>query len=268
MLNSILTEVGRLRRKFAWTVLLAAAPGALPAQTPAVHGTLVELFTSQGCSSCPPADRLLARLGQESEGKIIPLAFHVDSWNHAGWTDRFSSHEWTLRQLTYGRALYLNQVYTPQAVIDGRVEMVGSNEAKVRSALAVSATLPAGAISLKLEPEDSRVGVQADVTVPETLRSEKLDLMMAVFETDLVTPVGSGENGGKTLRDEYVVRSLRRADRLPAGGPSHSVHAADLPLEKEWNRAHLGVAAFLQDPHSLAVRGAAASFLTPRASAQ
>ncbi|HWC65845.1 MAG TPA: DUF1223 domain-containing protein, partial [Thermoanaerobaculia bacterium] len=87
-------------------------------------GVLVELFTSQGCSSCPPADRILGRLG--GEPGVIPLAFHVDYWNHAGWSDPFSRHAWSVRQQAYVRRFRLDAEYTPQAVVDGAAQLVGS----------------------------------------------------------------------------------------------------------------------------------------------
>src|SRR5262245_60801676 len=112
---------------------LAARPAGAGDDPPAaVHPVVVELFTAQGCSSCPPADRLLTELGGNGGGGIIPLAFHVDYWNHDGWTDPFSSAEWTKRQAAYARRLGLQQVYTPQAVVDGSVELIGSRAPELR----------------------------------------------------------------------------------------------------------------------------------------
>jgi hypothetical protein len=233
---------------------LAAAPAGAGEESPAsVHPVVVELFTAQGCSSCPPADRVLTELGGESGGRIIPLAFHVDFWNHDGWTDPFSSADWTKRQVAYARKLGLQQVYTPQAIVDGSVELVGSRGQELRSAVAAAAAKPAAAIALKLEPSESKVRVRAEVELPEALRSSgSWELMLAVYETGLVTPVRAGENGGKTLQNDYVVRTLRRGDRVRAT----STQTATLSLEKSWNRERLGIAAFLQDPSTLEIRGA------------
>ncbi|HYX20289.1 MAG TPA: DUF1223 domain-containing protein [Thermoanaerobaculia bacterium] len=224
------------------------------------HVVLVELFTSQGCSSCPPADRLLTAIGGEDAGKVVPLAFHVDFWNSQGWTDPFSSREWTFRQVAYERALEQSQPYTPQAVIDGSAEVLGSDADKLRAAIRAAAERPAArlAIALAVAPSSSRVEVAVDVERPDDLRAQKLDLYAAVFETGLSTPVGRGENGGQTLRNDYVVRVLEKIGRLSKGDASPSHHATSLRLSKNWNAAHLGVAVFLQDPASLAVRGAAA----------
>src|SRR6476646_10282347 len=101
------------------------------------RAVVVELFTSQGCSSCPPADELLGRIARDPSlrGRVIPLAFHVDYWDHLGWRDPFSSPEWSQRQLDYVRAMHLSGAYTPQAVVGGAREFVGSNESQLFSAI-------------------------------------------------------------------------------------------------------------------------------------
>lgn len=237
----------------------ASAPPGDPAPN---HAVLVELFTSQGCSSCPPADRLLTKLGVESEGRVVPLSFHVDIWNHDGWSDPFSRSEWTQRQATYARAFRLQGLYTPEAVIDGRAELVGSKEEGIRNAIASAASRPAAQIALRFEPADSKIRVIADVQRPEALRGRKLDLMLALFETDLVTSVKRGENGGQTLRNDYVVRILRQVARMSAGGPARAQYNEAFPVDKGWNRDRLGVAAFLQDPQSLEIHGANAQLVS------
>jgi hypothetical protein len=219
---------------------------------------LVELFTSQGCSSCPPADRLISAVAAERAGGVVALEFHVDFWNSGGWTDPFSSRDWTARQVAYERALGQSQPYTPQAVVDGHVEMVGSDASRLRPALDAAAARPGGRIQLQLEPSAARVQVGADVTIPDALRDRRLDLMAAVFERNLTTSVGRGENGGHTLHNDFVVRSLERVDKIAAGSPASSRHAATLRLSKDWDASRLGVAVFLQDPKSLEIVGAAA----------
>jgi hypothetical protein len=225
------------------------------------HVVVVELFTSQGCSSCPPADRLLTSLGEQSGGRVVPLAFHVDFWNSAGWKDPFSQADWTRRQAAYERVLGIKNVYTPQAVVDGSIELIGSNADALGAAVATSAARPAATVVLRLQPAGSDVLAEVDVDRPEALRRGKLDLMFAVYEEQLVTSVGRGENGGRTLRNDYVVRTLRTGDRL-SGAEARSHHSIRLRLEKEWNTAHLGVAAFLQEPKSLQIFGARAEPLT------
>lgn len=247
---------------FPIVALLAAlvsrpAVAGSPAGDPGGRPVIVELFTSQGCSSCPPADRLLGRLGAEDGGHVIALAFHVDYWNHLGWSDPFSSRRWSDRQAQYARRFHLEAPYTPQAVIDGAVEMVGSRETDLRSAIAARAARPAAALAVRVSPAGAGIRVDVDVDRTGPVREKKLDLMIAVFETGLVTPVKRGENGGRTLRDDDVVRDLSRAGRLAAGGPARSTQTVTIALEKQWNRGALGVAAFLQDPTSLEIFGAA-----------
>lgn len=232
-----------------------AGAGALAA--PSDRVVVVELFTSQGCSSCPPADRLLRELGERRAGRLVPLEYHVDFWNHIGWTDPFSSADWTKRQEAYARRLHLGSLYTPQAVVDGAGEFVGSDAAALEAAIAASAAKPAASIALRLEPGDAKVLVEAAVELPESLRDRKWDLMVALYETGLSTAVGRGENGGRTLRNDYVVRRLQRAGGVRAS----SKQETSVKLEAGWNRANLGVAAFLQDPGTLEIRGASARAL-------
>jgi hypothetical protein len=244
---------------------LGAAP--MPASEPAggaPHAVVVELFTSQGCQTCPPADKLLAALGEQSNGRIVPLAFHVDFWNSLGWKDPFSSHDWTTRQQEYARVFRQRDVYTPQAVIDGRSFMNGADANRIRTAIDNAAARPGATISLQTDVADPKLQVRAEVDRPEALRDRKLDVMVALFETGLVTDVSKGENGGHTLQNEYVVRSLRRAGHLTKKDPARTEYATEIKLENGWNRAHLGVAAFLQDPETLEITGAGAKLLTVR----
>jgi hypothetical protein len=234
--------------------VLLVAPRASAAPRPVV----VELFTSQGCSSCPPADRLLAALGREPGGAVIPLAYHVDSWNYLGWNDPFSKREWTLRQDFYARVLGGRGPYTPQAVIDGATDLVGSDEEGMRRAIAHAASLPAAQVSVTLTPEGDSVNVEIAVELPPGLAGRKLDVMAAIYETGLSTGVPRGENGGRTLHDEYVVRTLERAARLGGESPTSSRAMSSLPLAKDWARENLGVAVFVQDPKTFTIHGAAA----------
>jgi len=122
----------------------AHAAGSMSANAGS-SAVIVELFTSQGCSSCPPADRVLSALGREkSDGvTIIPLAFHVDYWNSIGWADPFSSSRWSARQNAYAAALHSSQVYTPQLLVNGRAQFVGSDEQRIRAEIASQSRLPA-----------------------------------------------------------------------------------------------------------------------------
>ncbi len=246
----------RLSLAAAAALMTVGRVGAGTAAPAAGRAVLVELFTSQGCSSCPPADRLLDRLGGEPGVRIVPLAFHVDYWNHGGWSDPFSRHAWSVRQEEYVRRFALPAEYTPQAVVDGSAQLVGSREADLRNAIAAAAARPAADVSLAVERGDRKALVTVRVARPASLVSRRLDLMVALFERDRDTNVAGGENGGRVLHDAYVVRSLDRAAKLKEGEPA-SEHAISLSVERGWER--LGVAAFLQDPKTLDVFGAAAA---------
>ncbi|MES1242578.1 MAG: DUF1223 domain-containing protein [Acidobacteriota bacterium] len=217
---------------------------------------VVELFTSQGCSSCPPADRLLSKLGQDP--RVIPLAFHVDYWNYIGWTDPFSSKAWSQRQQGYARAFHSNRIYTPQLVVSGRSQVVGSDEAGIRRSISQAlAAEPAGRVTVSTTASpDGRLKITVGAKLVRAAGGP-LDLWVAVYETGLSTRVGAGENASHTLANDFVVRRLEKALTLP--GPAASADSTELVLglDKRWNRERLGVAAFLQDPKTLAIQGAA-----------
>jgi hypothetical protein len=236
---------------------ISATPAEPRTAAPAV--VVVELFTSQGCATCPAADALMTRLG--SEGGVLPLAFHVDFWNRLGWRDPFSSPDWTRRQEAYARALGA-QIYTPQAIVAGRVELVGSEEAEVRAAIERAAALPTATIGLRLEVSGDGIRVDATVSRPDPLAGRKQALYLVVLETGLVTPVGGGENDGRTLHNDYVVRSLERVARLPAGETTFR-HSATLATDPAWDPSRVAVAGFLQEPSSMEIHGAGVAWLVP-----
>ena len=217
---------------------------------------VVELFTSQGCSSCPPADALLRELARDASlrGRVIPLAYHVDYWNRLGWSDPFSSADWSRRQQFYVRQLRADSAYTPQAVVGGTQQFVGSNRAQLDAAIArASAEAPAGMLRVTstVAGDQLTVNVHADVT-----RSGKWDVMIAVVEDDLTTRVANGENGGRTFNEDAVVRRLERAGGVTSGTFDKML---TIPIDRSWKRDRIHVAAFLQDHATLAIGGAAAA---------
>lgn len=161
---------------------------------------VVELFSSEGCSSCPPADEVLRTI--DSEGRIggvlvIALELHVDYWNDLGWADPFSRSDWTARQRMYGKS------YTPQAVVDGSEELVGSRDAALREAIGRAATKPHLAVTIAHDGESVIVRVAEEKAV------ERSDVILAIADRHLVTAVPRGENAGRTLRHGPIVRELR-----------------------------------------------------------
>ncbi|SDK20273.1 hypothetical protein SAMN05421823_102130 [Catalinimonas alkaloidigena] len=168
---------------------------------------LIELFTSEGCSSCPAADRLVARVQEEMAGRpVYFLGYHVDYWNRLGWKDVYSDPAYTQRQRQYTRWLGGSNMYTPQIVVNGQQEFVGSNEAALRSAIRESQQQPASAA----------LDVTAYLTNPRELqlkyrvKTEVISpaLWLAFVQREAVSHVGKGENRGKTLTHVTVVRQL------------------------------------------------------------
>lgn len=238
-----------MRHFFFLMILSLFAIEGSPA--PDAGPVVIELFTSQGCSSCPPADRLLGKLARDP--KVIPLSFHVDYWNYIGWTDPFSSKRWSERQQAYARAFRSNRLYTPQLVVAGRTHLNGSDEAGARKRIAEAlAAPPAGRVTLAVEPSPDRLKVKAGAQLARAVEGP-LDLWVVVYEKGLVTKVGSGENASATLHNDYVVRRLEKALSLQGGADSAELV---LGLDKRWKRENLGVAAFLQDPKTMAIQGA------------
>jgi len=237
-------------------MILFFAYEASPA--PEAGPVVIELFTSQGCSSCPPADRLLTRLAGDPKlrDRVIPLSFHVDYWNYIGWTDPFSSKRWSERQQGYARAFRSNRIYTPQLVVSGRTGLNGSDEAGARKRIAEAlAAEPAGRVTLSLEPSQDRLKVKVGAKLSRAVEGP-LDLWVAVYETGLTTKVGAGENSSATLHNDYVVRRLEKALTLPGTAGATDSGEVVLGLDKRWKRERLGVAAFLQDPKTMVIHGA------------
>ncbi len=215
---------------------------------------LVELFTSQGCSSCPAADRLLSQLAA-SDRNIVALAFHVDYWNYIGWTDPFSSSDWSDRQRRYANQLQSNQIYTPQLVVNGRRHGVGSDQRGFSTMLAEAAKdESAGRLKIEItEPSPTSLSLRLLAELASDAGLQDLVAWIALVEDGLETPVGRGENARRTLRNDRVVRRLERVDRVPSRSQTAAV---EIGLEPEWRRDRLSIAAFLQDSETLHVSAA------------
>ncbi len=223
-------------------------------------GVLVELFTSEGCSSCPAADRLLQTLEDSQpipDADVIALGHHVDYWDALGWRDRFSSAAATNRQQTYARVLSVDAVYTPQMVVDGRAEFVGSDLAAARRTIAAAATAPHAEIGLTLEPAPNGhvAAAIAVAAIPKLSRGDRADLMLAVTESQLKSEVKGGENRGRVLAHAPVVRQLTVVADVAGDGVKH----ADVAVGQGWDRQHLTVVAFVQERFSRRVLGAASA---------
>jgi len=241
-----------------WT--LAGVSGPIhdsAARTP----VLVELFTSEACSSCPPADRFLETLeGQPVPGAdVIVLSEHVDYWNHIGWKDPYSSHLYSDRQSTYAQRFKLaDGPYTPQMVVDGTSQFVGSDTAQADKAFA--AALETAKIPVRL----SAISVDASHTLRAHLEAGPLDSSFRLREADVYvavalnhaeTQVSGGENNGHTLKHVAVVRSLTKVGELKQAQPLGQDF--QMKLDSKWDPHNLRLVAFLQEPHQGRVLGAA-----------
>jgi hypothetical protein len=179
--------------------LLAATLAGLATPAGAVtRPAVIELFTSEGCSSCPPAEAYIGELAQRRD--VLALTFHVDYWDELGWRDRFASPAATGRQRSYAQSLRLATIYTPQAVIDGVGDFVGSD----RSGIARALGSPRNGIALGITLQDAAVLVD----LPGDAAAPPSDVLLVAYQRSAVTPVGRGENAGRTVRETNVVREF------------------------------------------------------------
>lgn len=231
-----------------------------------LHPVVVELFTSEGCSSCPPADALLDKLDRERQignAEIIALEEHVDYWDHLGWHDPFSSAQWTKRQQDYAASFRNDGVYTPQMVVDGRAEFVGSSQSRARTAIAEVVREPKAEIRLGSDPANGKARVSIDVKMLPAAPSEKAEVWLAITETGLHSKVMRGENAGEDLHHAAVVRSLRKVGEAAPNRDVAYSGEHDVPLDPAWKKENLRVVAFVQDAKTRHILGAASVRVTP-----
>ena len=244
-----------------WIVLmlatLAGAGGDAP--TPVI----VELFTSEGCSSCPPADALLMQLGKAQPvpgARILVLEEHVDYCNQQGWVDPFSSSEFTARQQRYSESLRIDGVYTPQMVVDGRVGFVGSDAGRARAAIAQASRERKAAVLVTASLEGGNVRLKVSVENLVFPAGDGAEVLLAITESNLRSSVGAGENAGRNLAHSGVVRRLIRVGTLK---PQEAFSAeSTVTIAKGWKRENLQAVVFVQERSSRRVLGAGAAALT------
>jgi hypothetical protein len=200
-------------------MLLSAAAHASPqrVRSGATRVSLLELYTSEGCSSCPPVEELVGALTPRAAGQIVTLAFHVDYWDEIGWPDRFASPRWSARQRARSASLY-----TPELMINGRET--------ARDHIIPPTEPPRAQLDLELDGAQAKLRAQGGRHV-----------FLAVTESELVVRVDAGENRGRTLRHDYVVRELY--------GPFDAGRSVvqTIALAPAWSRAHLALVAFVED---------------------
>ena len=236
--------------RVALCLMCTFVSAATAAEPPGV--AVVELFTSEGCSSCPPADLVMGRLVEQqakTPGEVYCLTFHVDYWDDLGWPDRFADRRFTERQRQYGAAFKSERIYTPQMVVNGQTEFVGSNRKLALQAIAEAQTTAAEVeITLSTQPvAGGKLKVHFDLS--ESVAGSVVQI--AIVETGLETKVKRGENAGSTLKHANVVRGWESVD--PQIAKTGEV-VISLPRGIDW--AQTRVIAFVQEQPSMRVLGA------------
>jgi hypothetical protein len=223
---------------------------------------VTELFTSEGCSSCPPADEILGRLVQQqpiTDVTVLGLSENVDYWNRLGWVDPFSSPLFSQRQSQYAARIFRsNGVYTPQMIIDGTLEEVGSDSGGVYHKIAQAAKVTKAAMNIaaSLPPDANALHVEVRVDVPtEVTLGGPANVVLAITEDNLASDVHRGENRGRLLRHNAVVRSFQAIGAITATSRTWS-KTTSITLAREWRPADLKVIGFLQEQQSWRIIGA------------
>jgi hypothetical protein len=211
--------------------------------------TLLELYTSEGCSSCPPADSALSKIGKRADlkGKVVPLSLHVDYWNYLGWKDPFSKAQFTKRQRSYAAIWRSGTIYTPQFILSGKNQRPGlfgyslSGQIESRYKLKPNANIT---ISLQ-NRSGNRLHLSVKGRLVKTGNYVGKAMYVAVYESGLREQIVRGENRGRLLSHDHVVRTLYGPVLLDRQGKVIFTKLINIPAG--WNRRSLGVAAFVQD---------------------
>lgn len=237
--------------KFVCLLIFVATTIAPLRAASARTAVLLELFTSEGCSSCPPADRLLETLDRTQPFAgvdVIVLSEHVDYWNSQGWRDPFSSTALTERQSNYASKLHLESVYTPQLIVDGHAELLGSNAVKLKEVVEMVARTEKAALQIQaLEPQGKKSRVRISLEHWPAGASGRAVLLLAIASNQMQSRVSAGENAGKQLTHVAVVRSLQSLGDIEVGSPLN--REITIPLNPA-ERDSVRVVAFIQDAKS------------------
>lgn len=257
-------KIGALAAGMVFFLLTSAGSAALlqaPESGAYEPFAVIELYTSEGCSSCPPADQLLIELtemAREQNLRIYTLGFHVDYWNGLGWKDRFSDTAYAQRQREYAKVLDVNNIYTPQMIINGETQFSGYRHDLARQTIDQVLAVPARAgIALRVRPGKDRE--QEILTLTFNLRDVLAGdyLYLALVERNLSNQVKKGENAGKRLSHDNVVRIFQS---YPA---QEGLGELIWPLPPDVDKKNLSVIAFLQNPRTMAIAAAAGADVIP-----
>jgi hypothetical protein len=252
--------------------VVAAAPLAARSTAEAGHSVsqakrtpvVVELFSSEGCSSCPPADALLKRLETTQPipgADVIAIEEHVDYWNHDGWIDPFSSVEWTLRQQEYVRKLKVGTEFTPEMVINGRAQTSGDEMLSVILLITNAARQPETPVAIAPGKAVANNAEDFSVTVGKlsgAMPRNTEEVWLAITEDGLHSNVSAGENAGRSLFHAAILRSLKKIGVANSAAPSTSFSADPrVKFSSHWKRTNLHVVVFVQEKQTLHILGAA-----------
>ena len=216
---------------------------------------VVELFTSEGCSSCPPADRAIKFLAEQQpvpNAEIIPLGFHVDYWDGPEWKDKFSSPAFSRRQQLYVSRFGLDSSYTPEMVVDGKAEFIGSDTGKAVKKISEAANEQKGKVTLALDGDVFSVSVSA---LPE---HHPATVFLAVTESDIISAVKGGENDGQTINHSAVVRNLSTLGLIEKDSNSFETKGT-IPSIADLKRENSQFVVFVQDNTSRKILAAGTS---------
>jgi hypothetical protein len=242
MLKMVIIAVGLLGTTIAGSAVLRHNAGD-PWQAGMKGFAVVELFTSEGCSSCPPADALIARIQQQDKDlPVYVLAYHVDYWDRQGWKDAFSNAAYTQRQQQYASWLKIESIYTPQVIVNGRTEFVGSEAATLARAIK-NALQQSDELQLQLSSLQLNRGQLNWACKVAGATQHRYSLVVAVVQRSATTQVKGGENGGRTLSHVQIVRGLSVS---ALDGKEQA--AGQLMWPAGVNPAESEVIAFLQNP--------------------
>lgn len=214
---------------------------------------VVELFTSEGCSSCPPADKVLSGLISEARDKnlnIYGLSFHVDYWDYIGWKDPYSDNKYSRRQRQYAQAFKTDRIYTPQMIVNGQKEFIGSSQSKAQTSIRDALAKPASVkISLQSKLENQKL--QIDYSVAGLPTNAMVHL--ALVESGLAQDIKSGENRGRVLKHDNVVRDFQTFQTKKGQATFHL---------SEVENDNTGVIIYVQDQNSMKILGAKGIYLS------
>ena len=251
-MNKIIVSVLLIALVTGIIIVFGFSKGSKPIKTSISKDTLgfivMELYTSQGCSSCPPADELLGYYAEKNDRRIIPLAFHVDYWNRLGWVDSFSNSKYTQRQRDYATRLGLESVYTPQLIINGRKEILGSDKKAIEKAIGISlGEPPAVNIAISFRSIEHNI-----LTIGYSVNGEITNSTInAVFvQSNVETFIKAGENRGMKLNNYNVVRELNTVDLSKKEG------IISLHVPTWFNPYEYSFVLFVQDNSSGKITGA------------